>query len=47
MALLDDRKVQKLAEQWLMGAGYDYACDCAETDLLATRAAHMEYHREQ
>ena len=39
--------LQDWAEQWLLGDGYDYACDCAETDLLATRAAHMEHHREQ
>ena len=43
----DPAKLQKLAEEWLMGDGYDYACDCAETDLLATRAAHMEHRREQ
>ena len=36
-----------MAEKWLLGPGFAYACDCAETDLLATRAAHMEYRREQ
>ena len=43
----DPVKLQERAKEWLEGSGYDYACDCAETDLLATRAAHMEHHREQ
>ena len=38
---LDDNPVQlqKLAEEWLINDGYDYACDCAEIDLKAMRHA--------
>jgi hypothetical protein len=39
--------LQDWAEQWLLFDGYDYACDCAELDLLAMRHAHLEGSRDQ
>ena len=49
LAIDDDQpeELQDKAEEWLLGPGFAYACDCAETDLLATRAAHLENSREQ
>ena len=35
-------RLQECAEEWLLGHGYDYACDCAELDLAAQKHAHLE-----
>ena len=43
----DPVRLQELAEQWLFGDGYDYACDCAELDLAAQKHAHLEDSRDQ
>lgn len=41
-------QVQRWAEQFLKSTvGRNYAMDCAETDLLAMRAAHLEHNRDQ
>jgi len=43
----DPAQLQDWAEQWLLGDGYDYACDCAELDLRAMRHAHLEDRRDR
>ena len=43
----DPTEIQYWAEQWLLGDGYDYAVDAAETDLRAMMHAHLENSRDQ